>query len=181
MNHISIQQSTIKRIDHGGTFAGIDESALEQTIGISLLGDFNAQLTQIADGVRENLDQRRVIRGEITGLNSLASRQTVWTPYGEEAVNITHEEYNALIKEGHEGLQYQIMDDRSGYLLKKKGLTELIESKGERLAGLNSDNELTVLQIQSLIDQRKQALTLLSNLMASKNESLMTIIRNIKN
>jgi hypothetical protein len=47
-------------------------------------------------------------------------------------------------------------------------------------SGIGSIDEITMLKVQSLVDQRKNALTFLSNLLASADGVARTIIANIK-
>lgn len=62
----------------------------------------------------------------------------------------------------------------------KESLTAQIENKQEELAQLNSNSELTMIQVQSLMDQRKNAMTLLSNLISVNNSTKQSIIQNMK-
>lgn len=62
----------------------------------------------------------------------------------------------------------------------KESLTAQISNKQEELAQLNSNSELTMIQVQSLMDQRKNALTLLSNLISVNTSTQMSIIQNMK-
>ena len=56
----------------------------------------------------------------------------------------------------------------------------LLDDSRKELAQLNSNSELTAIQIQSLVEQRKNALTLLSNLIAVNCSTLQSIIQNMK-
>jgi chromosome segregation ATPase len=62
----------------------------------------------------------------------------------------------------------------------KESLTAQLENKQEELAQLNSNSELTMIQVQSLMDQRKNAMTLLSNLISANNSTKQSIIQNMK-
>lgn len=62
----------------------------------------------------------------------------------------------------------------------KESLTAQIENKQEELAQLNSNSELTMIQVQSLMDQRKNAMTLLSNMISVNTSTQMSIIQNMK-
>lgn len=62
----------------------------------------------------------------------------------------------------------------------KEALTAEIDNKQEELAQLNSNSELTMIQVQSLMDQRKNAMTLLSNLISVNMNTQQSIIQNMK-
>lgn len=176
-----INQTSVGAVSSLTTPGGVSETNLEQTVGVSLIADFNTQLNEMAEAMQDQLDAKNELSEEIALLQSYSSRETVTTSSGEEAVEVTTEEYQALIDAGYTDLTFEQKADGSGYYLVTEGLTGTISAKQEELAGLNSNSELMMLQIQSLIDQRKNAITLMSNLLSSRNEVLMNIIRNLKN
>jgi len=59
-------------------------------------------------------------------------------------------------------------------------LADAIADRESRLSELNSNPEFTAVQIQSLSDQRKSALNLLSNLIAACGELAKAIIANVR-
>lgn len=166
-------QSSLMPVQYG-------DQELEQAVGISLLADLNEQLSLISETMKQQLAEKQKLRSKVGLLESFNSRDILRTAGGEEAVPITDQEYNKLMEQGAEGLQFERMPG-GGYYLKKQSLKDVIADKKEELAGLNSNTELTMLQVQSLVDQRKNAIAMLSNLMSSRNESLMSIVRNMKN
>lgn len=58
-----------------------------------------------------------------------------------------------------------------------QSLEEAVEGK---LADLNSTSELKLINFQSLMDSRKQAMMMLSNILSSNNNTMMSIIQNLK-
>ncbi len=176
-----VENTSVGKVRLSDTPGGIKETDLEQTVGISLIADFNAQLSQLSSSMQEQLETKNSLRSDIGTLQAYSSRTTVKNSNGDDAVIVTASEKDALINAGYTGLSFEEKTDGTGYALSKSSLTSCISIKQEELAGINSNSELSMLQIQSLVDQRKNALMLLSNLLASKNESLAGIIRNLKN
>lgn len=174
IQNYSMDVQTIKATT---TPAGISETELEQTIGISLLADYNEQLSAIAETMQENLEAKEEIQEEITDLELLNSQETTEID-GEDYIELSTEEYEDLLTE-YPDLNYTEQDGT--YYVAEDSLESIIASQQEELATLNTTSELISLQIQSLVDQRKNAITLLSNLMSNHNDILMTIINNMKN
>ncbi|HBF12832.1 MAG TPA: hypothetical protein DDW49_05510 [Deltaproteobacteria bacterium] len=155
---------------------GVSETSLEQTIGLSLISEYNTQLLNMSRGLQQNLDQKRNAQTEIKYLASFILKEPtdlngtqgfLLTP--EEATNLQNK-YPQLNLTQKDGQTY----------IEKPRLEAFIESKKQDLAALNTDSEMASLQIQTVVDQRKQAITLLSNLIASRDETIMNIVRNIK-
>lgn len=180
MDAIYTHQARIGAVGTLQTTGTASETDLENAIGVAQLADLNAQLSELASSMKEQLEAKQEIREELSNLQSYDNRETATTPSGDEACEITVEEYEELQNSGYDTLQFVEKEDGSGYYLLKDGLETTINQKQEELAGLNSSSELMALQVQSLVDQRKNALTLLSNLYSGKNEILMNIIRNLK-
>ncbi len=158
------------------TPGGVSETDLEKTIGISLLADYNQQLSNIAQTMQENLNAKKEITTEVTQLQTIDSRESI-DINGTTSIALSDDEAATLAKNypdlaitQQEGVSY----------VSKDSLESVLSSKQEELSGLNSTSELLSMQIQSLVDQRKNAITMLSNLMASRNDTLMSIVRNIK-
>lgn len=183
MNYVYAQNI---RVDHVGAQAvpgTVSETELEETIGVSLITDYNEQLANIAETMKNQLDQKKEVRDEIFGLEAMKGKPTE-ERNGKTVVELTKEEAQkldvVLISEPKLNDRGQIV----GYYLDKETFDERIEAAVEKkereLTDLNSTSELTMLQVQSLVDQRKNALLMLTNLIASKNETMMGIIRNMK-
>lgn len=181
MSEIYLNSSRVGRVETGSSLGGgVSEAELEKTVGVSLLADFNQQLADISEAMQTQLNEKKELREELASLETLNGRTEVTDSNGEEAVEISAEEKTELEQMGYTDLNFVAKSDGS-YTVTKDSLGSAIENGQEELAGLNATSELTMLQIQSLVDQRKNAITLLSNLIASKNETLTGIIRNLKN
>jgi hypothetical protein len=157
---------------------------LEQMVGVGLLGDLNGQLADISARMNRQIEEKQELRGEIDSI--VALRQ------GREPLEINGQQYRDLSPQEAEllGVTQEAVPqtDESGAVtgyrlaedLFQGAVAEAIHRREQGLASLNGDGELVMLKIQSLIDQRKNALTLLSNLMAASNEVAKTIINNIR-
>ena len=166
----------VQTVKASTTPAGVSETELEQTVGIALLADYNQQLADIAQTMQENLSAKRTAQEEITEIQLINTRDSVEIA-GTSYVEINGDEYNA-IKSAYPTLG--IKEENGKYYVSKSGLESVISAKQQELAGLNTTSEMISLQIQSIVDQRKQAITMLSNLLASRNDTLMTIVNNLK-
>lgn len=150
----------------------INERELEQVVGVKLLEDYNLQLTQIAGRMQDNLEQKQIIRTEIGVLNDLSSRSE-----GGKDIELSPEEAREL---GEQFPKLVFSSSGGKTVVTRSSVANLIADKQQDLAGFNTAGEMTALEIQSIVDQRKLAITLVSNLMAGRNETLLNIARNLK-
>ncbi len=158
------------------TTGKISETALEKTVGVSLLADYNQQLGDIAKSLQENLNTKNNISSEIGTLQRIQTQDTI-DVNGEASYKLSDEQASNLSTKYPD---LKISQSGGVSYVSKNSLENQISSRQEKLAGLNSTSELVSMQIQSVVDQRKSAVTLLSNLIASRDDTLMNIIRNIK-
>ena len=183
MTTVYLDQATVQGINGSTSLGGgVSETDLEQTVGVSMLADFNQQLADISANMQDQLAQKQELRGELSVLQDINGQTTVNNPStgDQDAVEISTSERDKLIELGMSSSGFTATG-QGGYYVTKDNLSGAIETKQEKMAGLNANSELTMLQIQSLVDQRKNMLMLLSNMMASKNETASSIIRNMKN
>ena len=54
---------------------GVSETSLEQTIGLSLISEYNTQLLNMSRGLQQNLDQKRNAQTEIKYLASFILKE----------------------------------------------------------------------------------------------------------
>lgn len=161
--------------------APMNEQGLENTVGMALLGDLNEQLSNISTEMKNQLDAKQGLRDLVSFLQTLNARAPQGGTFGGNTIEISGEEKQKLENAGLTTLNLMPNGHGTGYFMEKPVLQTKIDQTQDRISQMNATNELTMIQIQSLVDQRKNSLALLSNLMASKNESLMGIIRNLKN
>lgn len=184
MNTIHVQNLRIDQVTSRGIPGTISETELQETVGVSLIADYNEQLAKIAESMQQQLDSKKTLRDEIFELEKMKGIQTTEKD-GKTVVELTKEEAKkldaVLIAEPKKNERGEVV----GYYLDKETFDERlkvsVEKKERELAEINSTSELTMLQVQTLVDQRKNALLMLTNLMASHNETVRSIISNMKN
>ncbi len=158
--------------------AGSNQS-LNQIIQMSLLSEINTELNNVGNEMKTRNEERGALRETITNMNNIYSYPSQKSGLMEaEVIIVTADEKNYLISQG---ISPEAFTDSHGQQsIKKDTLKRALDGKQETLAGFNSESELTAIKIQSLVDQRKNLTLLLSNLMSSENDTLMSIIRNLK-
>lgn len=157
---------------------------LETMVGVHLLSDLNAQLEDISRDMESDLKIKQSLRSDLLELQGL--------PAQVETVELEGELYRDLNETQLAKLDYPesavpFGNSETGetlYRLSEEQFAQAqklsIEQRKETLAQMNSQGELTMIKIQALVEQRKQALTLLSNLLAASHQVAQTIIGNIR-
>ncbi|MDX1412110.1 MAG: hypothetical protein R3351_08120, partial [Nitrospirales bacterium] len=134
--------------------------------------------------MEHQLEEKQNIRAEMETIYGMKSNKEVLGIEGQSYVDLAPEEARILNVVHTATPQTDALGDVIGYRLKEDQFTQAadgaIKIREERLSELNSNGELTMLKIQSLVDQRKNALTLLSNLLRASNDVAQTIISNIR-
>ncbi len=184
MNSISGSELKIQSSSTQQAGAATSGTELETLVATSLVGDLNQQLADISDQMKRQLEEKKGIRGELEAIYSLKRDAPVQDIDGVKYVDLSAAQAQLLgvtqkamplASENGEVRSYRLKEEE--FLEAAKSATELRES---RLEGLNSNHELTMIKVQSLIEQRKNAMTLLSNLLAAAGEVAKTIIGNIR-
>ena len=164
--------------------ASVSESELDQVLGLSIVSDYDTQLAAIAQIMQQELQQKEEIRQEITALTSLYTQPETTEADGNVYVELTVDEATQL---NLTTTASQVLDGSGniiGYKMLKTDFKEVVdtavENKQMELAQLNSNSEMTMIQVQSLVEQRKNAMMLLSNLIAARNSGMQAIIQNMK-
>ncbi len=166
------------------TDSAIDGREFEQLVGAGLLEDMNQQLSDISYKMEQELVQKQGIRKEIESLYQMEQGKKVIKVNGNQYIDVSPEDAILLGISG-DAIPSTDSDGKvTSYRITKEQFDEAIKSgiylRDEQLKEMNSNNELTMIQIQSLVDQRKNLLNLLSNLMASANSVAQNIIQNIR-
>lgn len=168
--------------------AGATETEMDQVLGLSVVSDYDTQLAAIAQTMQDQLQQKQDIREEIMALNALYTQPETTGDDGQVYVDLTAEEVAQLnLTPEQAGQVYEVRDGNgniTGYRMLETDFKEVvdtaIENKQMELSQLNSNSELTMIQVQSLVEQRKNAMMLLSNLIAARMSSMQAIIQNMK-
>jgi hypothetical protein len=157
---------------------------MEQMVGIGLVGDLNQQLADISSQMGRQIQEKQNLRGEIETIDQIQRTREVLEINGQkyrdvspgeaELLGVTQEAIPQTDEAG------QVLGYRLGEDLFQKAVEGAIHQREDGLASLNGEGELVMLKIQSLVDQRKNALTLLSNLLAASGDVARTIIGNMR-
>jgi len=184
MNNISIQTQTLSATQTKAPGETVDGRELEQMVGVALIGDLNQQLADISNTMEHQLQEKQGLREEMEAIYSMKDKEIIdsnGTNYRElnlEEATLLKVRETAIPQIDPEGEVTHYLIEEDAFQEATKAGVKIREGK---LSGLNSNGELTMLKIQSLIDQRKNALTLLSNLLAASNKVAQNIIGNIRN
>lgn len=179
-----IQNVKIQGGDPTPAPAAIQGQELEQLVGTSLLEDLNQQLADISNKMERELSDKQSLRQEMETIYSIKQNKEVIEAEGKQYVDLTPNETSLLnledsaipsIDDSGEVISYRISKD--SFDAAAEGGLHLRE---ETLDQMNSNSELTMLKIQGLVDQRKNLLNLISNLMASTHSTAQAIIQNIR-
>lgn len=185
MNAIQVQTQNLTQIGRSDTDPLIDGQELDQMVSVALLGDLNQQLADISDHMEFQIEEKQGIRSEIEEIYSMKKDKEILSIEGQNYRDLSPDEAHILKVTQTATPQTNKNGEVTGYRITEEAFQEAadagVKSRKNHLNELNSNSELTMLKIQSLIDQRKNALTLLSNLLASSNSVAQTIIGNIRN
>jgi hypothetical protein len=76
-----------------------------------------------------------------------------------------------------DGLKADILDDS---IITPEKLNNTLENAKDEIAGLNADNEMTMMRLSSLMQMRTQVVQFSSNVMASLNDASKSVIQNMR-
>lgn len=178
----------------------------EAALAASVVEDYDAQIKEFTEEMEAEMIQKSQIQAVDSVVTTLASKTTTTDPaigadstaeyYADgttEFVEVSAEDLADLIEQAQEAgidLPDFLTSDYSLYAVRgmeptvyaipKDVLEELSTTCENMVEDLNQNSELKMIQFQSLLDARKQALLQLSNMISSDNETLLEIIRNMK-
>lgn len=177
---IQVQNKALTQTTPGGV-SGPD---MEISVSGALVEDLDQQLAQISKTMKETLVEKQALRSELEAIFDLKQNAPVENIDGVEWVNLSPEQaqllgvtQSAFPKETENGEVIKYSLKKEDFDSATKASKEIRE---EQIAGLNSNSEMTALKVQALIDQRKNALLLMSNLISSAGEVAKHIIGNTK-
>ncbi|MBX7148181.1 hypothetical protein K1X76_03785 [bacterium] len=151
---------------------------LEVSVATGLIDDINTQLTQMSQDLQSSLEQKQALDEKTNYLGTI-STHTPQTIDNVLYLTISAEEKEKLKELGLKEENFKEVDGQ--LYVTPESVNALSENFKTQKQNLNSMDELSMLKVQSLMDQRKNMMMLLSNMMASNNETLSAIVRNIKN
>jgi hypothetical protein len=184
MNATELTHQKLSVTPSASTAPLVDGRELEELVSAGLVNDINGQLADISKGMQDQLEQKQNIRAEMETLYTMRTHKEILNIEGQSYVDLDPEEAQFLDLIHTATPQTDPNGNILGYRIKEEQFDEAtdsaLKSREEKLSDLNSNGELTMLKIQSLVDQRKNALTLLSNLLRASNDIAQTIINNIR-
>lgn len=184
MNPTEITQQKLTVNPSPSTGPQVDGRELEELVSAGLVNDLNGQLADISKGMQDQLEQKQSIRAEMEIIYTMRTHKEVLDIEGQGYVDLNPEEarildlvHTATPQTDQDGtiLGYRIVEEQFN-----EATDSALKIREDQLSSLNSNGELTMLKIQSLVDQRKNALTLLSNLLRASNDIAQTIINNVR-
>lgn len=163
----------------------IGSGEIESLANLSLLTEIDDELRRMGASFREENEKRSAINRDLSFLRGLEARPTSYTEAAgqREFVTLSGAERDRLRQIDP---QLEVRFAGGGYpngphAVNRSTLRALIETKEETVASHNSNNELMMIRVQSLVDQRKNLFLLFSNLLASRSETMMNLVRNLRN
>jgi hypothetical protein len=180
----SLEKQKIHQMAEASAPKPVTGTELEQIVGVGLLRDLNGQLADISSHLERQIEEKQTLRGEIDAIVKLKQSRELLEINGQKYRDLSPAEA-ALVGVTQESVPQtdetgQILGYRLGEDLFQQATETAIKQREDALASLNGDGEMVMLKVQSLVDQRKNALTLLSNLMAASHDVAKTIINNIR-
>lgn len=190
--HQSVTQSGL---DGSGMLAGLD---LMTSIQILLVQDYDNQLKHLGNQMKVANQVKKAYRQEIEKFQQLQTRQSqefgdfkdyVRVEPGEEEFLDRDMEFipNEFAETVEEMVKKQIKDSPldSHYegqerYVRKESLEKKINILDTKLDSVNEQSEIMSLKLQSLANQRKTAFESVSNLFRKENETLNTVVNNIR-
>ncbi len=159
------------------------ENSLTQLAGFPLLSELESQLKQASKKISEDIKTKQQLQKEIEILKKLQNQIEI-PESPEENYPISTYEAQLLELTPTYAIQNQKEDDASHHPIPQKivenSLKSAITKRENQLVQLNSSGEVDLLKIQSMVEQRKNIFSLISNLLATSHECLKNIINNIK-
>ena len=175
---------TIQNMHESNRASPITGTELEQMVGIHLLNDLNGQLSDISSQMERQLKEKQTLREEIDSILKLKQGREILEIKGQKYRDLSPQEAECLGVTQEAVPQTDETSQVTGYRIPEivfQQATEVaVQKREDGLSSLNGEGELVMLKIQSLVDQRKNALTLLSNLLAASHEVAKTIISNVR-
>lgn len=136
---------------------------LNQMADLSMVSNYDHQLTNIAQEIKSSIDVKKQYREEISILKKLNQEQVI-QHLGENYVSISKSQKNK-IQNFFPELKINFFNDQD--LVHKDKINSLIENRENLLFNHNEQSEFQIIQMQSLMDQRKIAISLISQISGS--------------
>lgn len=149
---------------------------LKNAVSSEYLNKLDQELLAKADQLTKSSEVRHGMQQEIDALNNIKNQEAI-VKEDKAYFGLTNEQVSSL-KNKHPGLQIETIDGKQ--VVSKNNLDRYIDKKNVEKANVGLDSEKLSLEVNQLISERKQALSLISAIIKSNNELAMSLINNIK-
>lgn len=175
VNEISTNQVT-----EAGLATGFSET---DYVVMAAVADYDEQIADYTDEMAAINAEKGVIRTAETAAENLSNR-TATQVDGKDYVSMSYAEFEDLkakcAEAGVDITQVEGIADATIDVFPVSVLETIEGQLEDKLEALNDVSELKMIGFQSVMDARKQALLMLSNMVSSNHQTMMDIIRNMK-
>jgi hypothetical protein len=184
MSTSAITQST----DIAGVIPGSSDanSGLESLLIGDVVSNYDDQISAFNAEIQATTDEKNALTQTKSDLQNVPSTGTGVNDTVGAYHQYTPEQYqNLLAIADTVGMRDTITNGtdstHSDDFVSNDALDKVQSSIDDKISELNSTSELQMINFQSLMDARKQSLTMLSNMINSDNQTKMAILQNLKN
>ena len=141
----------------------------------NLLGSYNAELISVNHEIAS-------VRADKDAFSSfVGSEKTEFVDFdGVLKEGILVDEFSPELKEILEKFNIDYENIGNNEFISLESIEALKDSADSKIQSLNSQTELKMINFQALMDSRKQAMLMLSNMISSDNSTKQAIIQNMK-
>lgn len=161
--------------------SGDSVNGLEAMLGGAVVEELDAQINMFSADLIAINTEKQLVRSD---LNTITAMKTNPTDVDGVEVFILNDEDKSDLESLAEslGIDIEYTEDDSGNVGVSRAMLESVESAlDNKLQDLNTSSEMKMISFQSLMDARKQAMMMLSNMISSDNQTKMAVIQNLKN
>jgi hypothetical protein len=169
---------------------------LEDVIVMGVISELDAQVQQYGNELQDSDSQKQDYRAKEHVVDSLLGAPDTVIKNGDdlesEGKSLTVEQAEKLVEilkslgRDFEATGIQIAIDQSkksgegGISIETSFLQEIKDGFADKVDSLNQSSELKMIRFQALMDARKQAFMMLSNMVNNNHQTMQAIIQNLK-
>lgn len=165
----------------GATVKEYDEEIQDHTIELQALNEQKQAVRTDKNQITVLLSQMDVVDGQ--GFTFTDDSGVSQSMTGNATIITSSDKTELETLAAALGIQLNIgfSSTSSSYAIDESSLKSLSDALDGKMSDLNSTSELKMIQFQSLMDARKQAMMILSNLLSADHQTKMAVIQNMKN
>jgi len=171
---------------------------IQALLGGAVVQELDAQIDLFSADLMTVNTEKQLIRNDINSLSALSSDKIrveednvyvhepqseppTYFEMGDEVVQLNGEEFIAVEDLAQSlGVNFTYGEGNKKKIVGINMIATIQEALENKLKDLNSTSEMKMINFQSLMDARKQAMMMLSNMVNSDNQTKMSIIQNLK-